>query len=496
MLRSLIPGLLMAVVCCSDPQTTGIVPEEDHAAAKIDAQLQSVATATSRVGVLVLFRDQLLLGPDALTTFAASNSTASRLTLRNQVVAQLRDRSSAATPRITGMLPADAHPHVLWILNGIVAELTMPEILSIAREPSVLHWYFVSRVATPDVAVHTSVVNPVRGSFDSNGKQIPWNLAGTGAPAVWARGVNGDGVVIALIDERVRIDHPDLRNNIWVNDDEVPNNFIDDDRNGLIDDRHGYNFAEGSAQVGDPAGPHGTYTAGIAVGDGSAGIVTGMAPRARVMPLVGIGFIEVARALQYALDNGADVVNMSFSIGDQQNMRGPWRLISDHATAAGLVLVSGAGNFRQSQPVPVQLRTPEDIPSVIAVGGVTQSLRLAEFSSTGPVEWGSIVHYGDFTMPSGLIKPDVVAFPGAGYPVLSILGGYIDPNTEVRGNSLSSPHVAGAAALLLSDRPATVAWRIKQVLEETAHDLETPGKDNRTGFGLIDVEAALTRLRR
>lgn len=488
-------ALFSLVLACAEPETAEPRGQEEDASGKIDAQLQSAATGTSRVGVLILLRDQLLLGPDALATFASANANANRLVLRGTVVAQLRALSDAGAARIAGALPSGANPHTLWILNGVVAQLTQPEILSVARERSVLRLYLLPRVATPDVPVPASVVTPVRTPFDPAGKNIPWNIADIGAPAAWQRGVTGENAVIALIDERVRIDHPDLRNNIWVNEDEVPNNFVDDDGNGLIDDRHGYNFSEGSAEIGSPRGPHGTYTSGIAVGDGSGGTITGVAPRARVMPLVGIAFVEVARALQYALENGADVVNMSFSVSNQLNLRGPWRLISDHATAAGLVLVSGAGNFRQSQPVPVQLRTPEDIPSVIAVGGLTQSLRLAEFSSTGPVEWGSIVHYGDFAMPAGLIKPDVVAFPGAGYPVLSLAGNYIDPNTEIRGNSFSSPHVAGAAALLLSDRPTTPAWRIRQILEETARDLDTPGKDNRTGFGLIDVAAALTRLR-
>ncbi|NIQ56781.1 MAG: S8 family serine peptidase, partial [Gemmatimonadetes bacterium] len=87
---------------------------------------------------------------------------------------------------------------------------------------------------------------------------------------------------------------------------------------------------------------------------------------------------------EYALENGADVLNMSFSVPDLGNLRGLWRWMSEHAIAAGLVLVSGAGNFQQTEPVPVQLRTPEAIPSVIAVGGVDRDSTLAGFSSMGP----------------------------------------------------------------------------------------------------------------
>ena len=71
---------------------------------------------------------------------------------------------------------------------------------------------------------------------------------------------------------------------------------------------------------------------------------------------------------EYALENGADVMNMSFSIPNLGHARGLWRLMSEQATAAGLVLVSGAGNFQRSFLKPVQLRIPEGIPCVIAAG--------------------------------------------------------------------------------------------------------------------------------
>jgi subtilisin family serine protease len=169
-------------------------------------------------------------------------------------------------------------------------------------------------------------------------------------------------------------------------------------------------------------------------------------------------------------------------------------MMSDHAVAAGLVLVGGAGNFQQSAKIPTQIQTPKDIPSVIAVGGVDTASALVFFSSTGPVEWGSVALYGDYPMPSGLLKPDVVAYPGPNYPVLAAGdSGYIDPNPKIQGNSFSGPQGAGVAALILSVAPTLPAWRVKRILEETARDLETPGRDMRTGSGLIDAYAAVKR---
>ena len=103
------------------------------------------------------------------------------------------------------------------------------------------------------------------------------------------------------------------------------------------------------------------------------------------MALKGNGIITAPLAFQYALENGADIMSMSFSIPNLGNARGLWRMMADHAVAAGLVLAGGAGNFRMSAQIPVQHQSPKDAPSVIAVGGVDSSLSLVTFSSMGPV---------------------------------------------------------------------------------------------------------------
>jgi hypothetical protein len=155
------------------------------------------------------------------------------------------------------------------------------------------------------------------------------------------------------------------------------------------------------------------------------------------------------------------------------------------------VLAGGAGNFRMNQPIPVQHQSPKDVPSVIAVGGVDSTMKPAPFSSMGPAEWSSVVLYGDYPMPNGLRKPDVVAFPGAGYPIVAYPTGYVDPNPTVRGNSLSGPQGAGVAALMLSVAPSLPAWRVLAILQATARDLGPTGPDNEFGAGLIDAAAAV-----
>jgi subtilisin family serine protease len=200
------------------------------------------------------------------------------------------------------------------------------------------------------------------------------------------------------------------------------------------------------------------------------------------------GPYNAARAFQYALEHGADVVNMSFSIPDLGDARGLWRLMAEQATCAGLVLVSGAGNF-PNEPVGKQIRIPEGIPCVICVGGVNRKLGFARFTSRGPVEWKSVRFYEDFPE---LVKPDVAAFPGPGIALANPAGrGYLPENNRRRGNSLSAPHVAGVCALMLGVNPELAPWRVKEILEATARDLGPKGKDVQTGAGLVDAAAAV-----
>ena len=339
-----------------------------------------------------------------------------------------------------------------------------------------------------------------RRAFKARGKDVPWHLTALQVPRVWAElKVTGEGVVVAGFDMGINYRHEDIKKNVWINPGEKPNNRKDDDRNGYVDDLYGFNFARMDPEVLDRSGvQHGALTSGCVVGDGTGGTVTGAAPRAKFMALVAMGGAwNAARALQYALENGADVINMSFSIPNLGDTRGLWRRMAEHASAAGLVMVSGAGNFQKQAQIPVQIRIPEGIPCVICIGGLDRALAVPDFVSLGPVEWGTVKFYGDHPMPKGLIKPDVCAFPGPGIVMIRGAGkkGYMGEKNTRRGNSLSAPQAAGVIALMLSANPDLTPWRIKAILEATARDLEGPGKDARTGAGLINAYEAVKAAR-
>ena len=466
---------------------------------KLDPAVRAAVDSGKPAQVIVLARKQLFEPVGGLEAFESKNAARDRLQLRAEVVASLKRAAHDEQQSILASLGKPKVLRSLWIVNAMVVSLTPDEIKRAAGLDDVLFVY-------PSVETITATESPSKVSklvdvrqrpkFDPTGKRIGWNVERIGAARVWRElGITGEGVTVAILDGGVNYDQMDLRNNIWVNRREIPGNGIDDDKNGYVDDVYGYNFAGMRAEVRDtsPTLQHGTMTSGIVGGDGSGGIVTGVAPRARLMPMIGSGITSAALGYQYALENGADIISMSFSIPNLGNVRGLWRMMSDHAVAAGAVLVGGAGNFRTTSQIPVQHQSPKDVPSVISVAGVDSTMQLVPFSSGGPAEWGTVALFGDYPMPKGLVKPDVVAFPGPFYPLLAARdSGYVDPNNTVRGNSFSGPHGAGVAALMLSANPKLPAWRVKELLEQTAKELGPPGKDNDFGAGLIDAFAAVS----
>jgi len=456
---------------------------------------------------LVLGKTQLLGDAQAFGRFVEKNGNVSAAELRKSTIARLKEIASKERPALLAALGSPRSVRPLWIVNAVLVAMPQEKARAV-RKLECVRWTYPARWVPPDGdagKVAEVLERGQRAPFTLKKKKIPWNLQKLNVPKVWKNlKVTGEGVLVTSFDMGLNYRQQDLRKNIWINPDEIPNNGKDDDRNGLVDDLYGFNFTRMKAEVLDTSRrQHGTLTSCLIVGDGTGGTITGVAPRAKLMAVrAGGGEYVAARAFQYALEEGADVLTMSFSIPGLGQTRGLWRLMAEHATCAGLVLVSGAGNFRRQAKVPVQIRIPEGIPCVICVGGVDETRQLAPFSSTGPVEWKSVKLYGDFPLPRGLVKPDVVAFPGPG---LGLVGtdddaSYLDDDNPRRGNSLSGPQVAGVCALMRSANPDLAPWRVKELLEQTARDLKPRGKDNETGAGLVNafkaVKAAIRERRR
>lgn len=154
--------------------------------------------------------------------------------------------------------------------------------------------------------------------------QNQWYLKSCGVQSAWKIYNHGANTVVAVIDTGVDYSHEDLKDNMWVNEDEIPENGIDDDENGYVDDYLGFNAIANNgnknAFIGDPMDDngHGTHVAGIIAGRNNNMGIVGIAYEAKVMAIkagMSSGYFlhsDIAEAVLYAAANGADVINMSF----------------------------------------------------------------------------------------------------------------------------------------------------------------------------------------
>ncbi len=383
----------------------------------------------------------------------------------------------------------------LWIANVISVEVTREAI------PYLLEFQEIDYIAG-------STRTPVFLTDPS------WSVEHVNSPLVWQRAagaIRGTGVVVAVIDSGVDLQHSDLDDRIWVNaaedldgDGKLSSrdaNGIDDDGNGWIDDVVGWDFesADNDPSPGFLAsagnGSHGTHVAGVIAGNGDAGLATGVAPGAELMVLKMNSQVSAWQAMQYALVNGADLINLS--VGWPRSTfpdAATWRDAVDNASNAGVLVVAAAGNGGNAPMVhalaPGDITLPGSVPralTVSAVGAPSASEWLdpvATFSAAGPVSWQSVKSYQDYPYPPGLMKPDMTA-PGINIRSTAPGGGYADSS----GSSLAAAHVSGAAALLLETSPTLQPHELMYMLRETAWRFTVP--NDVRGWGRLDAENAI-----
>jgi subtilisin family serine protease len=277
------------------------------------------------------------------------------------------------------------------------------------------------------------------GSYD-------WYLNAIGAPEAWAAGYTGRGVITAVIDTGVDLKHREFREQLWRNPGEVAGNGLDDDSNGFVDDVHGWDFVHDDATPQDRNG-HGTHVASLIVGARNGVGSTGAAYGSQVMVLQGLGADgvgdtrDVARAVRYAVDEGADIINVSLSGARSSSLESAIR----YANSQGVLVVAASGNQGISAPSePASLS--RTLSGVLSVGAYDQSERLASFSNGAD---GAT----QITAPGVRLR---AAVPG-GYAVYS-------------GTSMAAPLVSGVAALALSAAPNLSAAQLRSLLVKGASD--------------------------
>jgi subtilisin family serine protease len=295
------------------------------------------------------------------------------------------------------------------------------------------------------------------------------NPAQVGADVAWTQS-DGAGVVVAVLDTGVQLNHPDLDGAIWTNPREIPGNAKDDDHNGVIDDIHGANMLDNGPDVNDDNG-HGTHVAGIIAARKGNGIgVAGLAPGATIMPVKVLdqnmaGTTDrLARGIRYAVDAGARILNVSVNSDTQTpDVADAVRYAGEH----GAVVVASAGNNGRNIDLLPSYPASLPDPAIISVAASSENNLLWSDSN------------------SGLTSVDLAA-PGD-HIVATALGSGYQSRT---GTSAAAPFVSASLALLSAASPQQPMSALRSTILATTR--RSTGLSALLGSGgRLDVGAAM-----
>lgn len=299
---------------------------------------------------------------------------------------------------------------------------------------------------------------------------------------VWKIRSDASSVVVAVIDTGADMTHPDLVDNLWLNSYEIPDNGIDDDGNGYVDDVHGYDFRHHAAVPYDEWG-HGSLIAGIigASGDNKIGIA-GVAWNVQLMILKIFGTPEehgsrlsdTVEAIRYAVNNGAQVINCSWRILSSPEDQIPSLMSAiEEARDAGVLVVTAAGNDGLDIDKTPVYPAAYDFDNVVSVAALTEK---------GTALLGGS-NYGASRV--------TVATRGE-----AVIGTYLKGSyATLTGTSSAAAAVGGLAALILAQKPTLTPKQVKEIMVSMSEAYQPISSSIRAG-GVLDfhssLEAALT----
>jgi subtilisin family serine protease len=328
-------------------------------------------------------------------------------------------------------------------------------------------------------AAANTIYDAVKSELTPNDPRYPrqtGQLDVIGAPKAWDHSL-GQGVIVAVLDDGVDIDHEDLAANIWKNSGEISGNNIDDDNNGFVDDVNGWDFGSNDNNVKPEfdqrynfINSHGTAVAGVIGASINNGIgIAGIAPQVKIMPVrfngygVTVTSAGIAQSLAYAVNNGAKIINISFSIDPYMNDPA-FAAAVDLVNEKGVLWINSAGNSAVENPPRFKIE---------------QALFVANTSNNDTL-------YVDSNYGVGI---DIAA---PGVDLLTTAPGNV--YQLATGTSFSTAVTSGAAALIWAKYPTWSREQVTAQLIGTADniDAKNPTFIGKLGGGRVNAGRAVT----
>jgi len=309
------------------------------------------------------------------------------------------------------------------------------------------------------------------------------------AVEAWDIETGSSDVIIAIIDSEIDLNHPDLIDNIWINEDEIPDNEIDDDNNGYVDDYKGYDF---TFEDDDPYpldhNGHGTVMSGVIAAKTNNEIgISAITWNCKIMPVQvvdadwmpnGNSFFD---GIRYAADNGAKVICLAVSYPSSVSKL---KDAVDYAHNKGALLVCSAGNFDNNKKT-----YPAAYDNVIAVAGTDHSDNRMEDMYEFNGEWvnSSYGDWVDIAAPGENIYTTSPTY----HVTLCDTWGYKLNYDVLSGTTLAAPVVAGVAGLVFSKNPDYSPDKVAAILKANSDPYES---EYYLGFGRVNAYKALMEL--
>lgn len=513
---------------------------------KISPSLQqkmNESTETEFIPVYILFDSHLTLQDFADISYDTPRNERRRIVIdRLQRYAEQRQANVRSFLNMKRAENAVQQYEVIWMNNSLVLNSNREAIVDLTKFSEVMMICYDE--STP-IEQLRDVVNYQVPFNNAQVNLLPVNpgITSLKVDLCWAQGNKGTGVVVANSDDGFWWKHPDVVKGVKQNLGEDANhdgktinigtgttsvfdpgdvNGIDDDGNGKIDDLIGWDFTTNNYNI--TSASHGTATLSQVVGDGTMGTQTGVAPEAKCILMRNASTqTQQWQTFQYGVLMGADIITSSLSWKwPSRPDYSQFRIITDMSLAAGTVHTNSTSNDGNGNGFPLNISTAGNCPAPWlhpdqlrrgGIGGVIGTANIEVNSNTiystspwGPATWGNWNLWGTYNnvidpahkdymysrtapveMPDsmGLLKPDV-ASPGQGTTACYVSSG-TGYGSAFGGTSSATPHTAGVVALMLSINPEMLPQDVAKVIQMTAIDMGTPGKDERYGAGKINA---------